>query len=223
MEKEEIHSFFNSLNEEKRKLELQIEEVLEKKVTFIEKNKAIIKEKYMPKSGDIFYVTDYFLEKNYNVLRYYGKNREAKYIKITTTRLCKRDYENNLHPTVPITVLDEEFNVIIDYGMHLHVCDLGEKAPKGVNYNLPTQIYVMIDKNTGLYKIGRSKNPTIREKTLQSEKPTIELMLYWSGFTNDEKFLHEKYRDKRVRGEWFSLDYIDIESIKSYFKEKEFN
>lgn len=222
MEKQQIHDFFNSLNEEKLRLESLIEEVRKKKDAFIEKNKAIIKEKYMPKSGDIFYVTDEFLDENHNILRCYG-NQEAKYIKIKTTRLCKRDYDNNLHPTVPITVLDQEFNVITDFGMYVHVCDLGEKAPKGINYNSPTKIYVMIDKNTGLYKIGRSKNPTIREKTLQSEKPTIELMLYWSGFVNDEKILHDKYSDKRVRGEWFSLNYIDIEDIKSYFKQKELN
>mgnify|MGYP000884813906 FL=1 len=37
-----------------------------------------------------------------------------------------------------------------------------------------SKCYILKDHNTGLYKIGKSVNPVFREKTLQSEKPTIE-------------------------------------------------
>lgn len=37
------------------------------------------------------------------------------------------------------------------------------------------QTYLMKDENTGYVKIGVSINPQLRERTLQSQKPTISL------------------------------------------------
>jgi len=75
--------------------------------------------------------------------------------------------------------------------------------------------YVMIDHNTGFYKIGKSKNAIEREKTLASEKPTIELVLVCEN--NIETNLHKKFREKRIRGEWFDLQADDIlELIEKY-------
>ena len=78
----------------------------------------------------------------------------------------------------------------------------------------------MIDKSTGLYKIGRSNNPQYRERTLQSEKPTIDLMFKFEGMVMDEKVLHDKYAGKRIRGEWFAIGYEEIEEIKMYFTDR---
>jgi hypothetical protein len=83
-----------------------------------------------------------------------------------------------------------------------------------------TRVYVMIDKNTGFYKIGRSKNPKARERTLQSEKPTIEMLFNYPGLNIDEKELHNIFIEKRVRGEWFDLNGTDIQMIKEYFESK---
>lgn len=63
--------------------------------------------------------------------------------------------------------------------------------------------YLMIDHNTNLYKIGSSDEPKYRERTLQSEKPTIELLYVLED--NREKELHERFAQYRVRGEWFDL------------------
>lgn len=75
--------------------------------------------------------------------------------------------------------------------------------------------YIMHDSATGLFKIGRSSNPSVREKTLQSEKPTIDLV---SVFDMDiEAQLHEEYKDYRVRGEWFCLTWdMVLDAIKMY-------
>ena len=78
-----------------------------------------------------------------------------------------------------------------------------------------TYIYLMIDHNTGYYKIGRSKNPKFREKTLQSEKPTIEMIHKFKANSSKESDLHKKYADKRIRGEWFNLSKEDVNYIKS--------
>jgi ribosomal protein L16 Arg81 hydroxylase len=81
-----------------------------------------------------------------------------------------------------------------------------------------TAIYLMYDEHTKYYKIGRSLNPTKREKTLQSEKPSIVLKYSFSGVIDDESALHDKFKDKRIRGEWFNLDELDIDYIIKYFK-----
>lgn len=84
-------------------------------------------------------------------------------------------------------------------------------------------VYLMLDKNTNLYKIGMANNPEQREKTLQSEKPTIEKISekrlpsreYASAV---EKMLHSLYTSKRVRGEWFELSALEIWQISEFFK-----
>jgi len=77
--------------------------------------------------------------------------------------------------------------------------------------NIKPKCYLMIDEATGLVKIGKSINPENRERTLQSEKPTIKMIHY---FDNDiERELHNKFRDKRVRGEWFRLDMNEVSEI----------
>lgn len=74
-----------------------------------------------------------------------------------------------------------------------------------------SKTYLMMDSNTGLVKIGRSVNPKARERTLQSEKPTISMIKVCEKLV--EKELHKKYAKKRVRGEWFKLSEDDIEYI----------
>jgi len=78
----------------------------------------------------------------------------------------------------------------------------------------------MIDKNTNYYKIGFSKNPKYREKTLQSEKPTIELIKKYVGYMYQEKELHDIFSDNRIRGEWFELRDDQLKIIDGYFNLK---
>jgi len=78
--------------------------------------------------------------------------------------------------------------------------------------------YVMFDKNTGYYKIGQSTQPKIRERTLQSEKPTIEMYLCVKSSKEKESELHSKFREKRIRGEWFDLNESDLDYIKTVLK-----
>jgi hypothetical protein len=71
--------------------------------------------------------------------------------------------------------------------------------------------YILKDKNTGYYKIGKSINPLDREKTLQAEKPTYKLIKI---FNNDiETDLHKKYKKQNVRGEWFNLNKVQLKYI----------
>ncbi len=76
--------------------------------------------------------------------------------------------------------------------------------------------YILKDNNTGFYKIGKSINPKEREKTLQSEKPTIKMIKEFK--TDIESKLHKKYNEHRIRGEWFDLNNIQLKYICTNYK-----
>ena len=82
--------------------------------------------------------------------------------------------------------------------------------------NLQIKTYIIKDNTNNTYKIGRSKNPLKREKTLQSEKPNLKLIKIFEN--NIEKELHELYKDCRLRGEWFKLSKVQIEYICKKYK-----
>lgn len=85
--------------------------------------------------------------------------------------------------------------------------------------NRENKVYVMFHKRTKLYKIGRSINPKIRERTLQVEDPGLELLVYWTAPVSVEKELHRLFKKKRIRGEWFSLDMHDLRMLSDYMKQ----
>ena len=75
--------------------------------------------------------------------------------------------------------------------------------------------YLMVDNRNKLYKIGKSNNPSFREKTLQSEVPQIKLLSYCAEWIVSEKDLHKRFESKRIRGEWFRLNKHDVLTIKN--------
>lgn len=81
----------------------------------------------------------------------------------------------------------------------------------------PGSVYLMHDTANDHYKIGYSKDPIYRERTLQSEKPTIELIGTVDAPISYEKQLHETYKECRVRGEWFNIPEDQQEELKRLF------
>ena len=84
-------------------------------------------------------------------------------------------------------------------------------------------VYLMKDFSNNYYKIGMSKTPDYRERTLQSEKPTIEMICNKRLSSRRiaeafEKALHHAFADKRIRGEWFNLNEIDVAEIVESLK-----
>jgi len=78
------------------------------------------------------------------------------------------------------------------------------------------KIYLMLDDTNGLIKIGKSKNPKVRERTLQSEKPQTHLIVQWTAPASVEKELHKRYSAKNKRGEWFRLSIKELDEIKEF-------
>lgn len=84
-------------------------------------------------------------------------------------------------------------------------------------------VYLMLDTKNGYYKIGISNEPEWREKTLQSEQPSIKQVAAKKYVNrriaaNFEKALHDSYSHRRKRGEWFQLDQEDIDELKETLK-----
>ena len=82
--------------------------------------------------------------------------------------------------------------------------------------NSQIKTYIIKDNTNNTYKIGRSKDPLKREKTLQSEKPNLKLIKIFEN--NIEKELHELYKDCRLRGEWFKLSKVQLQYICKKYK-----
>ena len=75
-------------------------------------------------------------------------------------------------------------------------------------------VYLMKDSANGLYKIGKSVRPKYRERTLQSEKPSVKMVFSTPERPDlNERLLHLRYADQRKRGEWFQLTPAQVRFI----------
>lgn len=79
-------------------------------------------------------------------------------------------------------------------------------------------VYLMLNKRNNYIKIGKSKNPIFREKTLQADEPDVELIVAWQASSTVEKELHRLFPTRRKRGEWFDLNLKDMKAIRDYMK-----
>ena len=78
-------------------------------------------------------------------------------------------------------------------------------------------VYLIRVQDTNLYKIGSSKNPKGRMKSLQTANGaplelinSVKCEHYWKV----EKAMHRKFNSKLTMGEWFSLEEGDVISFK---------
>ncbi|MFC3355511.1 GIY-YIG nuclease family protein [Sphingobacterium zeae] len=75
-------------------------------------------------------------------------------------------------------------------------------------------VYLIFNQKNGYFKIGFSKNPLKREKTLQAEEPEIALLKIWKKDMAFEKSLHKRYFKQKVRGEWFKLTLTELWELR---------
>ena len=96
-----------------------------------------------------------------------------------------------------------------------------KKLPNVIS-KIESFVYLCKNFNNGSIKIGytSNKNPTIREKTLQSEEPYVDFIRVYKGTRSDEQILHDMFNSKRIRGEWFNLGSDEISKIDDFFNVK---
>lgn len=73
--------------------------------------------------------------------------------------------------------------------------------------------YVLFDHGTGFYKIGKSKD--VRKRLSFYCTPHYEIVLVCNG--DKESEMHEAYREKRMRGEWFEFDDFDLQQMQRMY------
>jgi hypothetical protein len=149
--------------------------------------------------------------------KYYLSNKEVIkerskqiYISKTLERNILRDI-NKQHKLDNLKKISENRIALKAYKTKLSLL----VSNKDNKYNNDRKTYLMKDNHNGLYKIGYSKKPYIREATLQSEKPSIKMVKIWDK--NIENKLHKEFAAYRIRGEWFDLNKIQVHYICSNF------
>tara|TARA_R110000823_G_scaffold309985_1_gene434614 strand:- start:517 stop:1044 length:528 start_codon:yes stop_codon:yes gene_type:complete len=144
------------------------------------------------------------LSERENCLRYWNSIRELKF-KIAEGQSDIWALEEEINHLKMIESENEDRIFFLEECIHKNVGMKRRDSSKEV------KTYLMKDNLTKLYKIGRSKNPLNRERTLQSEKPSIKMVKVWSE--NIETKLHKEYSNYRVRGEWFELTKVQVKYI----------
>ena len=89
------------------------------------------------------------------------------------------------------------------------------EKPKSDTKKTKQTYIIKDDNNPQWYKIGKSIDPFKREKTLQSEKPSIKIVKIFKE--DHEKQLHEQYKKNRGRGEWFKLSNLQLKYICTHY------
>ncbi len=88
-------------------------------------------------------------------------------------------------------------------------------------------VYLILNTISNFYKIGISNNPPRRFAALQNQSgckiiPVIILKLAAEIDDSDyeiEILLHNYFKDKKIRGEWYSLNHADVSEIIELFWE----
>ena len=78
--------------------------------------------------------------------------------------------------------------------------------------------YVYLLHMNGTYKIGRCKSWRSRSRAYSGmpHKVTLEVLLKTVCMIKLEKDLHDRYRRKRMGGEWFALSVSEVEEIRQH-------
>ena len=217
-------------------LQEEAERLLDQRTAWVHANRKKLKQHFMPATGEYYRIRRFgpcpFRDEDYRwtfSLIEGAKLSDVQICRVTKSRLLASFSEANTRrdeffPAVKVQCFNAEWQRLdVADTWHSskiqahHLCSVPIERP-AKHADKPTFIYVMIDKNTGMYKVGRSVKPQFREKTLQSEKPTIELLFTHRGTHADERHLHAQFHTKRVRGEWCALDANDLAYIKDYMQ-----
>lgn len=82
---------------------------------------------------------------------------------------------------------------------------------------IPPKEYIYLTKSEFGYKIGRTTRPKKRPLQVAGNMPIkleVIVVIEVSDSKGWERRLHRHFAEKRLRGEWFSLDDPDVEMIK---------
>ena len=82
-------------------------------------------------------------------------------------------------------------------------------------------VYLISDLNNYTYKIGISKNPEDRIKSLQTGNDRILKIIHkvlCENYFDVERALHNKYGFLKINGEWFNLTSEEVNDFPNFCK-----
>lgn len=83
-----------------------------------------------------------------------------------------------------------------------------------------TVVYVMKSDTSGHFKIGHSRDPEQRLKTLRRYVPDLKIIDMVRTAKVWEIELHRRFNSVRVYGEWFALSQAQLDQISELFRRK---
>lgn len=98
---------------------------------------------------------------------------------------------------------------LINNKVSLHKKKVGKKS----------KTYIIYDKYSGCYKLGKSTDPEKRKGTLLSDRTSLELIAI--ADKDVETILHREYRIERADGEWFKLSKEQVYNIINKYNFKQ--
>lgn len=144
----------------------------------------------------------------------FQKKLQLFFEKIGYTTITDLELENFKGQEVVVASATKGFKLI-------RLIDKVEYYRKYLNQNPQTKIkdnttyvYLMVNIDTSLIKIGFSKNPAYRKRTLHSKEPSVFIIAKWIANIDVERMLHKTFSKKRTRGEWFKLNLADLSEIE---------
>lgn len=78
-------------------------------------------------------------------------------------------------------------------------------------------VYLMHDKDSGFFKIGKADDPKRRFKQIKAANPSVSLICSYLATPQDERDLHGIFSELCVSGEWFRLDGKALIEFHEYF------
>ena len=170
-------------------------------------------------------VTIPLLEYNNMVLELERFSGFAKKLMSESERLLNASIDCDADKVFAINFFDESNGVIesqafkffmdtLKYRALLDVITVKKERQKNV------KTYLVKNKTTGLYKIGKTTQIEVQTRVSQFEGMSggdNEII----GFTmcDIENQLHREFKLQRVKGEWFNLDSDDVKKITELFDE----
>lgn len=117
-------------------------------------------------------------------------------------------------------VIEEDSPRVISYqGVIYYEGGSVKKMLENQSYN-KGGVYVINIKDTNKYKIGYSKNLEARLKSFRTGSPfkiNLTHQVITRHYKSLEKHLHELFKYKRVRGEWFTFQEEDLNKLEDIF------
>jgi len=93
------------------------------------------------------------------------------------------------------------------------------KATKQISENIiENEDYFYVIKNEGNYKLGFTSNIKKRYNNYKSHLGFVDIIYIYKGHdsNNIESYFHDKFKNKRVIGEYFNLTKEDVFFVISY-------